>query len=117
VGKENPKLREKAFICMFYGYAGHLDEFCFRCKRIEKMRFQYASNSYRDEFVDFLPRSYSHILLRSYSHASSRTSSHPLAQFSYEPNHRSNDFGSQENRFVPRCFRYDPRPYRGDCFP
>jgi hypothetical protein len=30
VRKETPKLREKAFICMFCGRAGHLDEFCFR---------------------------------------------------------------------------------------
>jgi hypothetical protein len=28
--KETTKLREKTFICMFYGRAGHLDEFCFR---------------------------------------------------------------------------------------
>jgi hypothetical protein len=34
VRKEIPKLREEAFICMFCGSAGHLDEFCFRRKRI-----------------------------------------------------------------------------------
>jgi hypothetical protein len=28
--KETPKPREEAFICMFYGRVGHLDEFCFR---------------------------------------------------------------------------------------
>jgi hypothetical protein len=28
--KETPKPREEAFICMFCGHAGHLDEFCFR---------------------------------------------------------------------------------------
>jgi hypothetical protein len=60
VRKGTPKPREEAFICMFYGHAGHLDEFCFRRNRIEKMRFDYARNSYRDEFTDFLPRSYSH---------------------------------------------------------
>jgi predicted nuclease with TOPRIM domain len=27
--KETPKPSEEAFICMFYGRAGHLDEFCF----------------------------------------------------------------------------------------
>jgi hypothetical protein len=27
--KETPKPREEAFVCMFYGRAGHLDEFCF----------------------------------------------------------------------------------------
>jgi hypothetical protein len=30
VRKESPKLREKVFICMFCGCAGHLDEFYFR---------------------------------------------------------------------------------------
>jgi hypothetical protein len=28
--KETPKPREEAFICMFCGRAGHLDEFCLR---------------------------------------------------------------------------------------
>jgi hypothetical protein len=28
--KKTPKLREEPFVCMFYGCAGHLDEFCFR---------------------------------------------------------------------------------------
>jgi hypothetical protein len=27
--KETPKQREEAFICMFCGHAGHLDEFYF----------------------------------------------------------------------------------------
>jgi hypothetical protein len=36
--KETPKPREEAFICMFCGHTGHLDEFCFRRKRIEKKR-------------------------------------------------------------------------------
>jgi hypothetical protein len=44
VRKETPKLREKAFICIFCSRAGHLDEFCFQRKRIEKMRFEYARN-------------------------------------------------------------------------
>jgi hypothetical protein len=57
--KETPMPREEAFICMFCGRAGHLDEFCFHRKKIEKMRLDYARNSYRDEFIDFLPRSYS----------------------------------------------------------
>jgi hypothetical protein len=34
--KETPKPREKAFIYMFCGCAGHLDEFCFWRKRIER---------------------------------------------------------------------------------
>jgi hypothetical protein len=36
VMKETPKPREEAFICMFYGCAGHFDEFCFQRKRIER---------------------------------------------------------------------------------
>jgi hypothetical protein len=42
VRKETPKSRDEAFICIFCGYAGHLDEFCFRRKRIEKRRLDYA---------------------------------------------------------------------------
>jgi hypothetical protein len=78
VRKETPKSREEAFIYMFCGRAGHLDEFCFCHKRIEKRRFHYARNSYRDEFIDFLPR----------------TSSHVLPHFFHRPNHRSYGFGS-----------------------
>jgi hypothetical protein len=44
---------------MLYDRAGHLDEFCFRHKKIEKMHVDYARNSYHDEFTDFLPCSYS----------------------------------------------------------
>jgi hypothetical protein len=29
VKRESPNPREEAFVCMFYGRAGHLDEFCF----------------------------------------------------------------------------------------
>jgi hypothetical protein len=57
--KEIPKAREEAFVCMFYGCADHLDEFYFRRKRIERRHVEYARDSYRDEFIDFLPRSYS----------------------------------------------------------
>jgi hypothetical protein len=53
VRKKIPKPRDEAFICMFCGHAGHLDEFYFYHKRIEKRRFDYAKNSYRDEFIDF----------------------------------------------------------------
>jgi hypothetical protein len=94
VKKEAPKLREDAFICMFCGRAGHLDEFCFRRKRIERRRVEYARNSYRDEFIDFPPRSYSHFPLRFYSQASPHTSSCAFPQFSYRSNHRSYGFGS-----------------------
>jgi hypothetical protein len=53
VRKETPKPREKDFNCMFCGLAGHLDEFCFRGKRIEKRRLDYVRNSYHNEFIDF----------------------------------------------------------------
>jgi hypothetical protein len=73
--RESPKPREEAFVCMFCGRASHLDEFCFRYKRIERRRVEYARNSYRDEFIDFLPRSYSHVPPCFYSRVSPRTSS------------------------------------------
>jgi hypothetical protein len=84
VRKEIPKAREKVFVCMFCGRTSHLDEFCFYHKRIEKSRFDYSRNSYRDEFSNFLPRSYSHDSLH--------TSSHALSCLSHGPNHRSYDF-------------------------
>jgi hypothetical protein len=71
--KETPKPRDQAFICMFCGRAGHLDEFCFRWKRIERRRVEYARDSYRDECLDFSPRSYSHVPPRFYSRASPHT--------------------------------------------
>jgi hypothetical protein len=83
VRKVIPKLREEAFVCIFCGCAGHLDEFCFQRKRIEKGRLDYARNSYCDEFIDFSPRSYSRVPPRSYSHASPRTSSRVLSHFSH----------------------------------
>jgi hypothetical protein len=86
VKKETSKPREEAFVCMFYGSAGHLDEFFFLHKRIEKRCFEYARNSYHDEFFDFLPHSY--------SRASPRTSSRALSHFSHGPNHLSYSFGS-----------------------
>jgi hypothetical protein len=110
---------------MFCGRAGHLDEFCFRRKRIERRRVEYARDSYHDEFIDFPPRSYSHVSPRFYSRASPRTFSralprtisHALPQFAHGPNHRSYDFGPRENRFEPRRFGYGPRPHHGDRFP
>jgi hypothetical protein len=93
---------------MFCGRAGHLNEFCFCCKRIEKRRFDYGRNSYRDEF--------SYFLLLSFSRGLPRTSSRALSCFSHGPNHRSYGFGSQENNFVPRCFGYSLRPHHGDRF-
>jgi hypothetical protein len=75
VKKEIPKPTKEAFVCMFCGHAGHMDEFCFHHKRIEKRHFEYVRNSYRDEFFDFLPRSY--------SCASPRTSSHAVLFLSW----------------------------------
>jgi hypothetical protein len=90
---ESLEPREEAFVCMFCGRSGHWDEFCFRHKRIERRLVEYARNSYRDESIDFLPRSYSHVPPRFYSRASPRTSTCAFPQFSYGPNHRSYDFG------------------------
>jgi hypothetical protein len=117
VKRESPKLREEAFVCMFCGRAGHLDEFCFQRKRIERRRVEYARNSYHNEFIDFPPRSYSHVPLHFYSRASPRTSPCAFPQFSYGPNHHSYGFGSQENYLESRRFGYDPRHHRGDHFP
>jgi hypothetical protein len=80
--KETPKSREEPFVYMFCGCAGHLDEFCFRRKRIERRRVEYARDSYRDEFIDFSPRSYSHVPPRFYSRASPRTFSRALSRTS-----------------------------------
>jgi hypothetical protein len=90
-----------------------------------RRRVEYARDSYRDEFIDFPPHSYSHVPPRSYSHASPRsfsralprTSSGALPQFAHGPNHRSYGFGPRENRLEPRRFGYGPHPHRGDCFP
>jgi hypothetical protein len=78
VKKNTPNPSEEVYICIFCGRAGHLDEFCFRCKRMENRRVDYARNSYHHEFIDFPP------------HFSSRAPSH----FSHGPNHRSYGFGS-----------------------
>jgi hypothetical protein len=94
VRKETPMSREEAFICIFCGRASHLDEFCFRRKIIEWRHVEYARDSYRDEFIDFLPHSYSHVSPRFYSRASPRTFSHALPrtsssalpQFDHGPN-------------------------------
>jgi hypothetical protein len=123
--KETPKPREEAFVYMFRGRAGHLDEFCFRRKGIERRCVEYARDSYRDEFIDFPPHSYSHVPPRLYSRASPRTfscalprtSSSVSPQFAHGPNHRSYGFNPRENRFKPRRFGYGPRPRRGDRFP
>jgi hypothetical protein len=96
------------FACVC-GRASHLDEFCFRQKRIERRHVEYARDSYRDEFIDFSPHFY--------SRASPHIFSHVLPQFAHGPNHCSYGFGPRENRFEPRCFGYNPHPHRGDRFP
>jgi hypothetical protein len=83
-------------------------------------RVEYARDSYRDEFFDVPPQSYSRISPRLYSRASPRTfsralprtSSGALPQFAHGPNHRSYGFGPRENHFG-----YSPRPHHGDRFP
>jgi hypothetical protein len=57
---------------------GHLDEFQFWCKRIEKRHVDYARNSYHDEFFYFLPH----------------FSSHAPPHFSNGLNYHSSGFGS-----------------------
>jgi hypothetical protein len=89
------------------------------------MCVEYARDSYRDEFFDVPPQSYSRFSPRSYSRASPRTfsralprtSSGVLSQFTHGPNHRSYGFGPRENCLEPRRFGYGPRPHRGDRFP
>jgi hypothetical protein len=117
VRKETPKPREEAFICMFCGRAGHLDEFFFRRKRIERRRIEYARDSYHDEFFDVPPQSYSRTPPHFYSRASPHTFSCALPQFFHGPNHRSYGFCPRENHVEPRHFGYGPRPHRGDRFP
>jgi hypothetical protein len=91
VKKNTPNPSEEVYICMFCGRAGHLDEFYFRYKRMKKMRFDYARNSYRDESIDFPPCT------------SSRASPHLF----HGPNHLSYSFGLREIDFVSRHFGYD----------
>jgi hypothetical protein len=95
VKKNILKPSEEVNICMFCGRASHLDEFCFRHKRMEKICVDYARNSYHDEFIDFLP------------HFSSRT----LSRFSHGPNHRSYDSSLRESGLVPGHFGVDPRSH------
>jgi hypothetical protein len=78
-----------------------MDKFCFRRKRIEKNCFDYARNSYRGEFSDFPPHSYSRALSR----------------FSDGSNHHSYGLALRENGFVSKCFGYISCPHHGDHFP
>jgi hypothetical protein len=76
VRKETSKPRGEDFVCMFCDFAGHLGEFCFCRKRIEKRRFECARNSYRNEFIDFLPHT-----------------PRAVSCLFHGPNHRSYGFG------------------------
>jgi hypothetical protein len=78
VKKNTLNLSEKVYICIFCGCVGQLDEFCFRCKKMEKRHVDYGRNLYHDDFIDFL------------SHFSSRA---PF-RFSQGPDHHSYGFGS-----------------------
>jgi hypothetical protein len=79
VKKNIPKPGEEVYICMFCGRAGHLDEICFRRKRMDKWHVDYARNSYHDECINFLPL----------------ISSHASSHFSHGPDHHSYGFGSR----------------------
>jgi hypothetical protein len=82
---------------MFCGRKGHLDGFCFRHKRMDKRRVDYARNLYHDEFINFLDY----------------ISFHAPSHFSHWPNHRSYGFGSRESGLVPRRFGVDSHSHRG----
>jgi hypothetical protein len=97
VKKNTSNPSEEVYICMFYGRAGHLDEFCFQHNRMEKRRVNYARNSYHDEFTDFPPQ----------------FSSRALSHFSHGPNYRSYGFALQESSLMPGSFGVDPRSHRG----
>jgi hypothetical protein len=68
---------------------------------MDKRHVNYARNSYRDVFIEFLP------------HFSSRAPS----CFSHGPNHRSYGFASQESGLVLGHFGVDTRSHRGVRFP
>ena len=61
--KKAPKPKETSsktspreeYICRFCGHAGHVDEFCFRCKRLERRQREYLKDAYLED-LDFLPR-------------------------------------------------------------
>jgi hypothetical protein len=87
----------KFTIACFVAVRGHLDEFYFWRKRIEKRSVKYARNSYHDESIDFLPH----------------FSSHAPSRFSHGRNHRSYGFGSRESGLVHGRFGVDPHSHHG----
>jgi hypothetical protein len=65
VRKKPPSRERKPLFACVCGSVDHLNEFCFRRKRIERRHFDYARNSYHDEFFyspppPFLSRFASH---------------------------------------------------------
>jgi hypothetical protein len=67
VKKNRPNRSDEVCISMFCGRTGHMDEFCFQRKRMEKRHVDDARNPYHDDFIDFLPhfssRALSHFLM------------------------------------------------------
>jgi hypothetical protein len=117
VKRESPKPREEAFVCMFCGRTGHLDEFCFRRKRSERRRVEYARNSYRDEFIDFPHRSYSHVPPR-FTLALRLTLLHVIFLSSLMDLVIAHMILVHERTALSLdAFGYGTRPHRGDRFP
>jgi hypothetical protein len=111
-------------VCMFCGHAGHLDEFCFQQKRIERRHVEYA----RTHIV--MSSLISHLILilmfclTFYSRASPRTSSRAFPQFPHGLNHRRRDHfprrpdfptGGSFPHFEPRHLDSPRFPHHGSC--
>jgi hypothetical protein len=88
VKKETPSRERKLSFACFVAMLVTWTSFASDARELTRdtLSFEYARNSYRDEFFDFLPHSYSHAL--------PHTSSHALSRFSHGPNHHSYGFGS-----------------------
>jgi hypothetical protein len=80
VKKETPSRERKLSFACFVAMLVTWTSFASDARELTRdtLSFEYARNSYRDEFFDFLPHSYSHALSR----------------FSHGPNHHSYGFGS-----------------------
>ena len=87
-----PKTK-RDFICMFCGREGHLDDFCFRRKRIERRQMALTRNTRHDEFEFSSSR---------FASRASRGYGHP-----------SYGYNSRESGYMPRLHGYDPRSHRG----
>ena len=98
---------------MFCGYAGHLDDFCFRCKRLERWQREYLRNAYHEN-IDFSPHFAPCATPRSNHHSDDyrpRENGHAPPR----TNHHSYGYGLRENDFVSQCFSFDPRSlHHGD---